>query len=61
MNKPKPLPDIAVNIPYELLESFSEVIKIGLQRAKINPENRKSLSTWWEVEYDLIQSEISNK
>lgn len=53
------LPDITVNIPLELLDSFVEVIQTGLRRTnKIAPEEKKSLKFWWEAEYDLIQSEI---
>jgi len=50
------LKDISVNLPVELLDSLSEVIKVGLQRAKIPPEDRKSLSSWWEAEHEIVQS-----
>jgi len=56
------LPDITVNLPAELLDSLAEVIKTGLQRStRLSPEARKSISTWWEVEYDLIQEELEWK
>ena len=53
--------DISVNLPAELLEYISKVIKVGLQRASIPAEARKSISYWWEAEYGLIKSEIQIK
>ena len=53
------LPDIAVNIPVELLPDLAAVIAVGLQRSKISPAARKSLAAWWDVEYELIQEEQS--
>jgi len=50
--------DISVSLPVELLEYLSKVIKVGLQRSNIPAEARKSITYWWEAEYDLIKSEI---
>ena len=46
--------DIAVNMPVEHLDALSEVIKTGLKRAKISPEARKNLSSWWEAEKEFL-------
>ena len=55
------LPDIAVNLPAEHLNALAEVIRTGLQRStKLTPAERKNLSAWWDVEYDMIQEEIEN-
>ena len=49
-----PLPDIRLHLPIELLDEFSEVIRAGLQRAKISPEARKNLAYWWEAEKECF-------
>ena len=54
-------PDIAVNIPTELLPDLAAVIEVGLQRSKISPAARKSLAAWWEAEKEFIQEDINKK
>jgi len=51
--------DISVNIPSELLEDLSKVIKMGIQKAKISPAARKQLAAWWEVEKQLATDSIN--
>jgi len=52
------LPDISFNIPSELLDPISEVIRMGLQRAtKITPEQRKMITAWWEAEHQMIRDD----
>jgi hypothetical protein len=50
-------PDIAVYLPVELLDDFSEVLRVGLQRSKISPEAKKSLGSWWEAEKEFLTVE----
>ena len=55
------LPDIAINIPSELLGPISEVIRMGIQRAtNITPEERKQIQAWWEAEHQLIRDEMDD-
>lgn len=56
------LPDIALNIPSELLDPISEVIRMGIQRAtKITPEQRKQIEAWWVAELQLIKDELDDR
>lgn len=55
------LGDIQLNIPIELVDELSAVIQVGLQRAKISQEARKSLASWWEAERGLIAEELAAK
>lgn len=53
--------DISVLLPAEHFDSFAEVIKTGLQRAKISQEARTNLTAWWEAEQAMISEEIHNR
>lgn len=55
------LGDVSVYLPAEHFEDFSEVIEIGLQRAKISQEARKSLASWWEAEKAMMVDEINSR
>ena len=50
--------DVSINIPTELLDELSSVIRIGIQRAKISKKSRKELSTWWAAESDFINEDL---
>jgi len=52
-------PDIAVYLPVELVDDFSEVLRVGLQRSKISPEAKKSLGLWWEAEKEFLVVETN--
>lgn len=52
--------DITVNLPGELFDALSEVIRTGLQRAKINENSRRELVAWWSAEKDLIEDELNH-
>lgn len=53
--------DITINLPAEYFDTLSEVIRIGLERAAINPLIRRELKSWWAAEKGLIQDELNNK
>lgn len=53
--------DVSLMLPAEHFDALSEVIEMGLQRAKISQEARQSLASWWEAEKALISDEISAK
>jgi hypothetical protein len=53
--------DISVNLPAELLDSFSQVIHTGLQRAKIPQDERQNLSSWWEAEEEFLREELTTR
>lgn len=55
------LGDITVHLPAEYLDDLSSVIKVGIQRAKISQEARKSLASWWEAEKAMLSDEIAEK
>lgn len=55
------LGDISVLLPAEYFEAFSEVIGMGLKRAKIEQEARANLAAWWEAEKTMIADEINSK
>ena len=56
-----PSPDISLNVPSELFDEFAEVMKSGLQRANITVKAKKSLSSWWEAERELIYDYVLDK
>lgn len=49
--------DVTVNLPKELLDSLSEVLRVGLEKAKIPPDDRKQLTCWWDAEAEFIREE----
>lgn len=51
-------PDVTVHLPAEQFEALSEVLRTGIQRAKIDPQIRKELRDWWEAESEFIKDEI---
>ena len=54
-------PDISLNVPSELLDEFSEVMKCGLQRANITIKAKKSLASWWEAEKEFMYDCVLDK
>jgi hypothetical protein len=47
-----------IYVPTEYLAELSEVIRIGLQEAKLKREIRKELTLWWEAEKTLIDEKV---
>lgn len=55
------LGDITLHLPQEHFDDLAAVIEMGLQRAKISPEARHQLASWWEVEKSMISEDIAFK
>lgn len=55
------LGDISLMLPVEHFDALSDVIEMGLQRAKISQEERAALSSWWEAEKALMSEEILDR
>lgn len=55
------LGDISLMVPAEHFDALSDVIEMGLQRAKISQEERDALSSWWEAEKAMMSEEILNR
>lgn len=51
-------PDITIHLPAEHFLALSEVLSVGLQRAKIAPQTRKELMQWWEAEKAFIVEDL---
>jgi hypothetical protein len=54
------LSDITIHLPSEHFIDLSEVLSVGLQRAKIAPQTRKELMQWWEAEKDFIVEDLAS-
>ena len=48
------LGDVRLHIPAEHFDDFVKVVEMGLQRAKLSQDARKSLASWWEAERGMI-------
>ena len=53
--------DITVHLPAEYFDALSEVIQVGLQRAKIDSKTRTALVSWWRAEHDFVADEVDRK
>lgn len=51
---------VVMYIPKEYFAELSDVIKTGLQEAKISREARKNLTGWWDAESSFI-SDVMDK
>ena len=52
---------VAMYVPKELLSELSEVIRTGLQEAKISRDARKGLKQWWDAESSFMDDELTKK
>ena len=52
--------EITVYLPSEHFDALSEVMEVGLQKARIDHVTRKALVAWWDVEKSFIEDEINN-
>jgi hypothetical protein len=50
---------VAIYIPKEYFFQLSEVIRVGLQEAKISREARENLTGWWDAESELAQDDMT--
>ena len=57
------IPDdaVAMYVPKELLSELSEVIRVGLQEAKISRDARKGLKQWWDAESSFMDDELTKR
>lgn len=46
--------NISVHLPSEYFDILSEVIAIGLDRAKMTPQIRNELKAWWTAESGFV-------
>jgi len=49
---------VAMYIPKEYFAEFAEVIRKGLQEARISREARSNLTGWWNAESSFIEDII---
>jgi hypothetical protein len=52
---------VTMYAPKELLSELSEVIRVGLQEAKISRDARKNLKQWWDAESSFMDDELTKK
>jgi hypothetical protein len=52
--------DVTIHIPAEHLDDFVKVMAMGIQRAKLSQEARKTLASWWTVEHEMIRDDQEN-
>lgn len=49
---------VAMYIPKEYFAQLSEIIRVGLEEAKISREARNALTGWWDAESTFVQEQI---
>ncbi len=52
---------VAMFIPKEYFAEFAEVIRKGLQEARISREARSNLTGWWKAVSSLIEDTIQKQ
>lgn len=48
-------------VPKEYFDELSQVIRVGLQEAKISREARKNLTGWWDAESSFITDDLKKQ
>jgi hypothetical protein len=52
---------VAMYVPKEYFDELSQVIRVGLQEAKISREARKNLTGWWDAESSFITDDLKKQ
>jgi len=48
---------ICIYIPAEFYDKFIQIVNTGLKSCKIEPNQKKQIRDWWNVEKEMIADE----